>query len=112
VANDPDPVLGGTEPFPGYNDASVEQVKKQIAQAPEGAARETLKETIRAAEYAREGEPRQGVIAATEPAPAPDTGDGEPAPEDTSGRPDLAEVAEERAANRNVRVIGDAQKEA
>jgi hypothetical protein len=105
--------VGDTQPpFDGYADASVDDIEKRIAAEPEGPAREALKETIRTAEYAREGDPRKGVITATEPAPAPepDPVPDEDAAEDTSGRPDLAEVAAERAGNRNVRVIGDAQE--
>lgn len=90
-------------------DLTVDDIVREIDQAEEGNEREALKAQIRAAELAV-GEPRQDVLDATEPVavtpPPPPPGPGDPPVEDTSGRPDLAEVAEKRAANRNVRVIG------
>lgn len=107
--------LGGpppaNEPFAGYSDADVETIEDVIADAPEGPQRESLKSAIRDAEFAADGEPRKGVLAATEPTsvapppPPPSPGDSAVSDEDTSGRPDLASVAEERAASVKERVI-------
>jgi hypothetical protein len=101
-----------SEPFDGYADASVDDVRTHIEATPEGDARETVKAAIRAAESRRE-QPRKGVLDLTEPvhvpevtgAPAevPDPGPGR----DLSGRPPLAEVAAERAASVPVRHVID-----
>jgi hypothetical protein len=61
------------EPFEGYGDANVDEVKARIAEEPEGFEREYLKRQVREAEEARD-DPRSGVLKATEPielVPAP-----------------------------------------
>lgn len=77
-----------SEPFEGYNKADVPAIQKRIASIPQGAQRELLKRQVREAELQRD-EPRKGVIDATQPQDLPPLGD----------------VAEQRAATRNVRVI-------
>lgn len=91
------------EPYAGYSDATVSDIKKRIADTPEGSAREDLKAAVRAFE-SNQDDPRQGVLAATEP-----TVDTVPPVAGVAGvpseRPDLITAAEQRAANRKERVI-------
>lgn len=99
---------------------TVVDIEREIASAAEGPEREALKAAIREAEVrsADDGDaPRQGVLDATEPivAPAPPSGttaastpdDETPEATDDSGRPPLAEVAEERASGALEMTIDD-----
>lgn len=104
------------EPFPGFADASIPDVEKAIAAAPDD-QRESLKAQIRAVESSKDA-PRKGVIDATEPAapPAPAAADPDdenppPVPDEDDARPSLLEVAEERANNERVRVVDTTPKE-
>lgn len=99
------------EPFPGYDDATAEDVLDAIDFAADGPEREDLKARIRIAESERAGGARKSVLEATTPVPAPAPAPPDTAEEhDTSGRPALADVAIARAAASHVRVI-DSQEE-
>lgn len=94
--------------FADIREWTVEDLEGLIADAPEGNEREALKAAIREAEYAADGDPRKGIVDATEPLPVtPPPPADEPATspvaDDTPIRPELTAVAEARAANRNVR---------
>lgn len=91
-------------------DLTVDDIERAIADTPD-AEREAFKAQVREAETSQ-GDPRQGVLDATEHDPdaptAPLPGGAlhpDPDPEeqvelqDTSGRPPLAEVAQQRAEN-------------